>query len=178
MYDNQHRADSLAAHPAIFGLLKDGGTVRMAEQMTTLKYLPIQERTAPLMIAEGPTCHLRFLWEIKKSFSYVNKTALDGHILALSRNIVAGDTPPTIPINPHWLDLEDHPIPSPHKIATEVAKLQPVDNIIPKKATVSDQARIPLACIVPLAFIYPLLTAPYLSPAAAYILLSARATAW
>ena len=42
----------------------------------------------------------------------------------------------------------------------------------------AERAHIPLACIMPLALERPLLTAPYLSPASAYTLLSARNTAW
>ena len=41
----------------------------------------------------------------------------------------------------------------------------------------AETACIPRTCIVPLALAHPLLTAPYLSPAAAYTLLSVRVTA-
>ena len=47
----------------------------------------------------------------------------------------------------------------------------------PQAITGTDTARIPRVCIAPLVLAHPLLTAPYLSPAAAYTLLSARVTA-
>ena len=59
-----------------------------------------------------------------------------------------------------------------------MAKLRPEDHRIPETAVVSDKSHIPLACIAPLAFIHPLLIAPYLYPASAYTLLLARATPW
>ena len=97
-------------------------------------------------------------------------------MVAFYRYIVAGDIPPTISINLDWWDLKYHPLPSPHTSAIDVAKLQPADHSIPETSAVAEQARIPLACITSLASIHPLLTAPYLSPAAAYNLLSVRAT--
>ena len=42
----------------------------------------------------------------------------------------------------------------------------------------AERYHIPLACITPLALAHPLMTATYLSPAAACTFLSARATAW
>ena len=89
-----------------------------------------------------------------------NKTALDGHIVAFSCDIVARDTPPTIAISDNWWGLEDLPVPSPHTAASEVAKLRPDEKSIPEAAAVAEQARIPLACIAPLALVHPLLTAP------------------
>ena len=61
--------------------------------------------------------------------------------------------------------------------ASKVAKLIPAEHIIPKAAEVVEQSYVPLVCIAPLALVHPLLTAPYLFPAAAYTLLLARATA-
>ena len=107
MCNNQHRADSLAAYPAIFNLLQDDGTVWTAERMTKLTSLMLQERPSLLIFVMGPTRHLRLLWGIgKKHFSYASKTALYGHIVAFYRDIVARDTPPTISINPNWWDLD------------------------------------------------------------------------
>ena len=65
---------------------------------------------ALLVIVEELTRHIRVLWGIEKlTFSYANRTALDGHIIAFSRDIVAGNTPPTIAIDDEWWNLEDHP---------------------------------------------------------------------
>ena len=66
----------------------------------------------------------------------------------------------------------------PHRAASEVNKLRPDKNSISKAAAVADQYRIPLAYITPIALVHPLLTAPYLSPVAAYTLLLERSTAW
>ena len=123
--------------------------------------------------------HIIVLWGIKKlPFSYANRTALNGHIVAFSRDIVAGDTPPTISISPNWRELKDFPVPSPHMAAYEATKLKPDNHSISKAVVVSEKARIPIACIAPLALVHLLLTAPYLSPAAAYTLLSVRAAAY
>ena len=108
----------------------------------------------------------------------MNKTALNGHIVAFSRNIVAGDPPSTIAISDNWWDLEDLPLPSPHTAASEVTKLIPDKYSTPEAVAIVDQACIPLTCITSHALVHPLMTAPYLSPAAAYTLLSARVTAW
>ena len=71
--------------------------------MSNLVYLPRQERPALLIIVKQPTRHIGFLWGIEKlPFSYANRTTLDGHIVAFSRDIVAGDTPPTIKISNEW----------------------------------------------------------------------------
>ena len=83
-----------------------------------------------------------------------------------------------IAISPNWWDLEDLPAPSPHTAASETTKLQPDEHSITEAAAVSEQARIPLACIAPVALVHLLLTAHYLSPAAVYTFLSTRATAW
>ena len=70
--------------------------------MKILASLPHQDRPALLVIVEEPTRHIRFLWGIEKPpFLYANKTALDGHIVAFSCDIVAGNTPPTITIASH-----------------------------------------------------------------------------
>ena len=124
------------------------------------------------MLHQIPVVHRKY------PFSYANSTALDGHIVAFSCNIVSGDTPPTIAINDEWWDREDRPVPSKQTAATEVSKLRPEDLSIPEEGTGSERESIPLACIAPLALIHPLLPAPYMSPAAAYTLLSAIITAW
>ena len=147
--------------------------------MSTLAYLPRQEKPALLIIVEEPTRHIRSFWAIQKPpFSYAKRTALEGHIVAFSCGSVAGDTPLTITISNDWWEIEDRPVPSQHMAASEVIKLRPEDHIIPKTSAVVEQARILLACIALLALAHPPLTAPYLPPAAAYTLLSARAPAW
>ena len=74
--------------------------------MNILASLPRQERPDLLVIVEEPTRHIRVLWGIKKPpFSYANRTALDGHIVAFSRDIVAGNTPHTIAIGNEWWNL-------------------------------------------------------------------------
>ena len=71
--------------------------------MNILASLPLQERPALLVIVKERTRHIRFIWGIKKlPFSYANKTALGGHIVNFSRDIVAGNTPLTISINYEW----------------------------------------------------------------------------
>ena len=62
--------------------------------------------------------------------------------------------------------------------ATDVRKIRPEDHSIPEEETGAERESIPLACIAPLSLIHPLLTASYMSSAAAYTLLSARITAW
>ena len=69
-------------------------------------------------------------------------------------------------------------MPSQYTASTKVIKLRLEDHSIPKVETGTEIARIPLACITPLALIHPLLTAPYMSPAATYTLLSARNASW
>ena len=113
----------MATYPTIFDLQKDGGAAR-SKRMNTHASLPQQERPALLIIVEDPTRHIIVLWDIKKlPFSYTNRTALDGHIVAFSRDIVAGDTPPTIAIDDDWWDLEDRPIPSQLMAASKINKL-------------------------------------------------------
>ena len=42
----------------------------------------------------SPAQHIRVLWGVEKlPYSYANKTDLDGHVVAFSRDIVAGNTP-------------------------------------------------------------------------------------
>ena len=67
--------------------------------------------------------------------------------------------------------------PSRQMAATKVSKLRTEDHRIPKEISGAERASIPLAYITPLALIHPLLTAPYISPAVAYTLLSARTAA-
>ena len=77
-----------------------------------------------------------------------------------------------------WLDTKYRNVPSQHTAASKVNKLKPEEHSIPEAAAVDEQARIPLACIALLALVHPLMTAPYLSPSAAYTLLLARASFW
>ena len=114
----------------------------------------------------------------KIPFSYANRTALDGHIITFSCDIVAGDTLPTNTISDYWWDLADRPVLSQETATSEVTKLRPENHTIPEEAAVPEQARIPLACIAPIVLAHPLLTNTYLSPAAAYTLLSARSTSY
>ena len=62
--------------------------------------------------------------------------------------------------------------------ANEVRKLRPENHSFTEDVTGADRVSIQLACIAPLVLIHLLLTAPYMSPAAAYTLLSARTAAW
>ena len=102
----------MATYPTIFDLQEGDGAAR-SKRMNIHASLPRQERPALLVIVEEPTHHISFLWGIEKlPFSYANRTALDGHIVAFSRNIVAEDTPPTIAIDDDWWNLEDSLIPS------------------------------------------------------------------
>ena len=91
--------DSLAAYPAIFDL--QVSTVKtMSERVRILASFPQHKSPALLIIVEEPTRHTRVLWGIEKlSFSYANRTVLDGRIVAFSRDIVAGNTPTTIAID-------------------------------------------------------------------------------
>ena len=147
--------------------------------MSTLSSLPRQEQPALLIIVKQPTRHIRVLWGIEKlPFSYANRTTLDCHIVTFSRDIVTGDTQPTIAIRDEWWDRKDRPLPSQHTAATKVSNLRPEDHSIPEEATGAEIASIPIACIAPLPLIHPLLTAPYMSLAAAYTLLSAITAAW
>ena len=85
------------------------------------------------IIVEEPTRHIRVLWRIEKlPYSYANKTALDGCIVAFSRDIVAGNTPPTITVNEEWWETEELQVPTETVANSEVAKLQPRDTSIPK----------------------------------------------
>ena len=95
----QQRTDSLAAYPAIFDLQeRDINTT--AERIDILASLPQHERLALLVIVEEPTRHIRALTGIEKlPYSYANKTAPDGRIVAFSRDIVTGNTPPIISVN-------------------------------------------------------------------------------
>ena len=103
---------------------------------------------------------------------------LDGHIITFSRGILLGDPLPTIAISNEWWDRDDQPILSQQTETTEVSKIRPEDHIINEEVTGAERASRPLACIALLALIHILLTAPYMSLAAAYTLLSARTSAW
>ena len=98
----QKSTDSLAAYPAIFDL-QESNITTTAEMIDILASLPQHERPALLVIVKEPTRHIRVLWGIENpSYSYANKTALDGHIVAFSRDLVAGNTPPNISVNEEW----------------------------------------------------------------------------
>ena len=116
--------------------------------MKILASLPHQDRPALLVIVEEPTRHIRFLWGIEKPpFLYANKTALDGHIVAFSCDIVAGNTPPTIAIDDEWWNLEDHPVPSQLTATSKINKILPEDTSTPQAVTGTETARILQACI-------------------------------
>ena len=141
--------------------------------------MPQHKIRALLFIVEEPTRLIRLLWGIEKlPYSYANKTALDGHIVPFSRDIVVGNTPPTISVNEELWEKEDLPVPTEAVANTEVAKLQPHDTCIPEASPEAATISITQAYITPLSLARPLLTAPYLSPAAAYTLLAARVHAW
>ena len=57
-------------------------------------------------------------------------------------------------------------------MTTKVSKLRREDHNIPEEVTGAERASIPLACITPLAIIHSFITTPYMSPSAAYTLLS------
>ena len=115
------------------------------------------------------------LWGLEKlPYSYANKTALDGRDVAYSRDIVAGNTPPTIAVDKEWWKKDELPVPTEKVANHEVTKLQPQDTSIPKASPVASTISLPRACIAPLTLVHPLLTAPYLSPAAAYDLLASK----
>ena len=70
-----------------------------AERIDILTSLPHHERPALLVIVDEPMLHIRVLWGIEKlPYSYAKKTALDSRIVAFSRDIVSGNTPPTIAV--------------------------------------------------------------------------------
>ena len=92
--------------------------------MNILASLPQQERPALLIIVKEPTRHIRVLWGIEKlPFSYANRTALDGRIFAFSRDIVSGNTPPTIATDKEWWNNKDRCVPTEQKANSEVSKL-------------------------------------------------------
>ena len=47
----------------------------------------------------------------KTPYYYANKTDLDGRIVAFSRDVVAGNTPPTIAVDEEWWDKDEIPVP-------------------------------------------------------------------
>ena len=121
----QQRTDSLAAYPAIFDL-QESNTTKTAERIDIPASLLQHKRPSLLVIVEEPTRHIRVLWGIEKlPYSYANKTTLDGRIVDFSRDIVAGNTPPTISVNEEWWEKEDLPVPTETVANAEVAKLQP-----------------------------------------------------
>ena len=106
--------------------------------MSNLALFPRQEIPSLLTIVEEPTRHIRVLWGIEKlPFSYANRTALDAHIIAFSRDIVLGDTPPAIAISNDLCYLEYRPVPSQYTAASKVTKLRPEEHSIPEAASVA-----------------------------------------
>ena len=103
---------------------------------------------------------------------------LDGHIVAFFRDIVSGNTSPTITVIYDWWDLKDLPVLSQHTAASKVTMLRPEEHSITKAAAVVKRSCIQHACISPLTLAHPMLTAPYLSPDIAYTLLLEISTAW
>ena len=170
----QKITEYLDAYPTIFDL-RESNITTTPEQMDILSSLPQPKRSALLIIVEQPTRHIRVLWGIEKlPYSYANKTALDGRVVAFSRDIVAGNTPPTIAVNEECWDKDELPVPTETVAYHEVAKLQPQDTSIPKASLGESTISLSRACIAPLTLAHPLLTALYLSPAAAYALLAAK----
>ena len=47
----------------------------------------------------------------KLPYSYANKTDLDGCVIAFSRDVDAGNTPPTIAVDEEWWDKDELPVP-------------------------------------------------------------------
>ena len=91
--------ESLSAYPDIFDLQERNITTTV-KRIDILTSLPQHKRPALLVIVEEPTRHIRVLWGIEKlPYSYANKTALDGRTVSFSRDVVAGNTPPTISVN-------------------------------------------------------------------------------
>ena len=128
-----------------------------------------------MRIVEEPTRHVIVLWGIEKlPYPYANKTALDGRIVAFLIYIVAGNTPPTIAVNKEWWEKEELPVPTETVANYEAAKLQPQDTSIPEASPGAATIILPRACITLLTLVQPILTAPYLSPVAAYDILAAR----
>ena len=131
--------------------------------MDILASLPQPKRPTLLIIVEQPTRHIRVLWGTEKiPYSYANKTALDGRVVAFSRDIVAGNTPPTIAIDEEWWDKDELPVPTETVADNEVAKLQPQDTSIPEASPGASTISLPRAFIAPLTLANLLLTAPYL----------------
>ena len=95
----QQRTESLAAYPEIFDL-QESEITATTEKMDILASLPQQERPALIILVEQPTRHIRVLWGVEKlPYSYANKTDLYGRVVAFSRDVVAGSTPPTIAVD-------------------------------------------------------------------------------
>ena len=104
--------------------VKDCGGATRSERKNILAYLPRQKRPDLLIIVAEPPRHIRVLWAIEKPpYTYANRNALDGHIVAFSCNIVAGNTPPTITIEDEWWNLEDHSVPSQITAASEIKEI-------------------------------------------------------
>ena len=170
----QQRTESLAAYPAIFNL-QESDTTTTPERMDILASLPQPKRPTLLIIVEQLTRHIRVLWGIEKiPYSYANKTALDGHVVTFSRDVVAGNAPPTIAVDEEWWDKDELPVPTEKVAYHEVSMLRPQDTSITKASPGASTISLSRACIAPLTLAHPLLTAPYLSPAAAYALLAAK----
>ena len=67
-----------------------------------LASLSIQEQLDLLPIVDVPPRHIRVLWGgvEKLPFSFANKMDPGGKFVALSCDIIAGSTPPTVAIDP------------------------------------------------------------------------------
>ena len=130
----QQRTESLAAYPEILDLQEIDITAT-TERMDILASSPQQERPALLILVEQPTRHIRVLWGVEKlPYSYANKTDLDGRVVAFSRDVVAGSTPPTIAVDEEWWDKDELPVPLEAVADHKVAKLQPPEVSIPEAA--------------------------------------------
>ena len=157
----QQRTDSLAAYPAIFDL-QESDITSTTERMDVLASLPQPEKPALLIIVEKPMRHIRVLWGVENPpYSYSNKTDLDGRVVALSRDVVAGNTPPTISVDEEWWDKDEIPVPTEAVADHEVAKLRPQEASIPEVSTGASTISLAHACIAPLTLAHPLLKAPY-----------------
>ena len=129
----QQRTDSLAAYPAIFDL-QDSTVTTTSGKMNILASLPQYKMPALLIIVKEPTRHIRVLWGIEKlPFSYANRTALDCRIIAFSRNIFAGNTPPTIAIDEEWWEQEDLPVPTEKRQTPRSPRFNRGTQVFPKR---------------------------------------------
>ena len=147
---------------AIFDL-QESEITSTPERMDILPSLPQPGIRAILIVVEQTTRHIIVLWGIEKlPYSYANKTALDGRVVVFSRDVVAGNTPPTIAINEEWWDKDELPVPTETAADHKVAKLRPQETSIPKVSPGASTISLSRACIAPLTLAQPLLKATYL----------------